>query len=161
TSVEIKKLFQKEEQEIIGILGEYKNRTLKKDNAIAEYLASIDKRDGTTENKQDPKQPNKVVNQLSTEKDILLHLECARELQEEIVRIVGTTHLIERESSTNIVISDKEKVKPTIANDTNEVDELQVKFQSMSTQEKNKGSHSTEMDSSIHNKVKEDITTSR
>ncbi|CAG8751886.1 14792_t:CDS:1, partial [Gigaspora rosea] len=39
-----------------------------------------------------------------------------------------TTHQIERESSTNIVMSNKEEVRPTVANGTNEVEELQVKF---------------------------------
>ncbi|CAG8802931.1 10056_t:CDS:2, partial [Gigaspora rosea] len=40
-------------------------------------------------------------------------------------------------------------------------EELHVKFQSMSTQKKNKESHSTKMDSSTHVKVQKDITASR
>ncbi|CAG8582428.1 15137_t:CDS:2, partial [Gigaspora rosea] len=143
--IEIKKLFQKEEQEIIGILGEYKNRTLKKDNAIAEYLGiqhvelvcviketievydyiqykiargqqASTKEIELLEINKNQNQPNKRPCKRKIE---------ARELQKEIVRIDETTHLIERESSTDIVISDKKEVKPTIANDTNEVDELQ------------------------------------
>ncbi|CAG8754901.1 17483_t:CDS:2, partial [Gigaspora rosea] len=165
----------KEEQEIIGILGEYKNRTLKKDNAIAEYLGiqhvelvcvireTIQVYDyiqhkivreqqvsakemGLLEINKNQNQPNKVVNQLSTEKAMLLQLECAtlqtkletRELQEEIVRIDGTTHLIEKESSTDTVMSDKEEeeIRPII------------------------GSLSTKMDSSTHIKAREDIAAS-
>ncbi|CAG8775033.1 23875_t:CDS:2, partial [Gigaspora rosea] len=159
TDVEIKKLLQKEEQEIIEILGEYKNRTLKKDNVIAEYLGiqhvelvciiretiqvydyiqhKIARRQQVSakeiellETNKNQNQPNKVVNQLSTEKDMLLQLECgihnygtreiqtimnlnenaqrpckrkleARELQEEIIRIDRKIHLIEKESSTD------------------------------------------------------------
>ncbi|CAG8728103.1 6113_t:CDS:2, partial [Gigaspora rosea] len=38
SDIEIKKLFQKEKQEIVGIFEKFKNRTLKQDNAIAKYL---------------------------------------------------------------------------------------------------------------------------
>ncbi|CAG8610167.1 16187_t:CDS:2, partial [Gigaspora rosea] len=127
--------------------------------------ASIDKRGGTTRNNREPrstKQEIQAVMNLNKKAQRLCKCKLeARDLQEEIIRIDGTTHLIERESSTDIVMSDKEEVKPTIANETNEVEELQVKFQSMSTQEENKESHSTKMDSSTHVKVQKDITALR
>ncbi|CAG8554260.1 20143_t:CDS:2, partial [Gigaspora rosea] len=170
--IEIKKLFQKEEQEIVGILGEYKNRTLKKDNAIAEYLGiqhvelvcvireTIEVYDyiqykivrGQQASTKEMELLEIIKNQDQPNKRLCKRKLEARDLQEEIIRIDGTIHLIKRESSTDIVMSDKEELRPTIANGTNEVEELQVKFQSMSTQEENKESHSTKMDSSTHDK---------
>ncbi|CAG8521681.1 19548_t:CDS:2, partial [Gigaspora rosea] len=129
--IEIKKLFQKEEQEI----EKFKNRTLKQDNAIAEYLGI-----------QYVELPNKAVNQMPTEKDMLLQLECGfydygmRELQE-IIKINETTHLVERESTTDIEMLEKEK--------------------NMLTHEENKESYSIKVDSLTYDKVRENISTSK
>ncbi|CAG8529382.1 6678_t:CDS:2 [Gigaspora margarita] len=137
--IEIKKLFQKKEQEIVGILKKFKNRVLKKDKAVTKYLGIQDKN---------------------------AHRLCkcklkARELQEEIVRINGTTHLLERESPTDIVMSEKEEVSPVIADVTNKVKVLQDRIQSMLIQEKNKKSHPMEVDCLTYDKVREDIFVSK
>ncbi|CAG8842486.1 45764_t:CDS:2, partial [Gigaspora margarita] len=111
-------------------------------------------------------QPNKVINQAQIAKDTLLQLECgthdyARELQEEIVRINRTIHLLERESPTDIEISEKEEVSPIIANITNEVKVMQDSLQNMSIQEENKKSLSTKVVYLIHDKAREDISASK
>src|SRR5260363_81254 len=103
---EIKKLLQKEEQEIVGIIQKFKNRILKKDKAVAEYLGvqhvelvciirEIIKEYDYIQHKIARGQPTsteemelleidksqnkayKVSNQMLIEKDILLQLECA------------------------------------------------------------------------------------
>ncbi|CAG8778948.1 21190_t:CDS:10, partial [Gigaspora margarita] len=133
---------------------------------------------------------NKVIKQAQIAKDTLLQLECgtydyntkklqatinedvnahrpykrkleARELQEEIVRINRTIHLLERESSTDIEMSEKEEVSPIIANVTNKVKIMQDSLQSMSIQEKNKESLLMKVVYLTHNKAKEDISASR
>ncbi|CAG8648001.1 14652_t:CDS:2 [Gigaspora margarita] len=126
-NIEIKGLFQKKEQEIVGILEKFKNRVLKKDKAVTKYLRVHAYR------------PCK-------------HKLQARELQEEIVRINGTTHLIERESPMDIEMSEKEVVSPIITDVTNK---------SMSIQEENKESLPTKVGYLIHNKAKKDISASR
>ncbi|CAG8816709.1 28609_t:CDS:2, partial [Gigaspora margarita] len=183
--VEIKKLFQKKEQEIVEILEKFKNRVLKKDQAQTSM-----KEMELLELNKNTNQPNKVVNQVQIAKDTLLQLECgthdygmkelqatinrdesayrpckrkleARDLQEEIVRINRTIHLLERESPTDIKILEKEEVSSIIADVTNEVEVLQDSLQSMSIQEENKESHLTKVDYLTHDKAREDISTSR
>ncbi|CAG8843254.1 18853_t:CDS:2, partial [Gigaspora margarita] len=192
--VEIKELFQKKEQEIVGVLEKFKNRVLKKDKAVTKYLGiqhqtSMEEME-LLELNRSTNQPNKVINQAQIVKDTLLQLECgthdygtkelqatinrdvsaycsckckleARELQEEIVRINRTTHLLERESPTDIEISEKEEVSPIIADVTNEVEVIQDSLQSMSIQEENKKSLSTKVVYLTHDKAREDISASR
>ncbi|CAG8835046.1 31395_t:CDS:2, partial [Gigaspora margarita] len=174
--IEIKGLFQKKEQEIVGILEKFKNRVLKKDKAVTKCL--------------EVQHPNKVTNQAQIAKDTLLQLECgthdygtkelqattnrnisayqpckrkleAKELQEKIVRINRTTRLLERESPTDIEMSEKEEVSPIIADFTNEVEVMQDSLQSMSIQEENKKSLSMKLGYLTHNKAREDISASR
>ncbi|CAG8669831.1 1106_t:CDS:2, partial [Gigaspora margarita] len=167
--VKIKELFQKKEQEIVGILEKFKNRVLKKDKAqtSTEEMELLELNKNTN-------QPNKMINQAQIAKDTLFQLECgthdygtkelqatinrdvsahysckrkleARELQGEIVRINGTTHLLERESSTDIEILENEEVSPIIADVTNEVEE----------------SLPTKVVYLIHNKARENISVLR
>ncbi|CAG8730799.1 41361_t:CDS:2, partial [Gigaspora margarita] len=83
-------------------------------------------------------QANKVPNQVPTKKDTLLQLECSthdygtRELQaiinkskEKIVRTNGTTHLIKRENSMNIEMSEKEEEENKKSHSTKS--QLQIK----------------------------------
>ncbi|CAG8694262.1 8702_t:CDS:2 [Gigaspora margarita] len=178
--VEIKKLFQKKEQEIVGIFEKFKNRVLKKDQAVTKYLGiqhqtTMEKIELLELNKN-TNQPNKVVNQAQIAKDTLLQLEYSthdygtkelqatinedEKLQEEIVRINRTTHLLERESLTDIEMSEKEEINSIIADVTNEVEVLQDSLQSISIQEENKKSHPTKIDYLTHDKAREDISVS-
>ncbi|CAG8854673.1 12495_t:CDS:2, partial [Gigaspora margarita] len=114
------------EQEIVEILKKFKNRVLKKNKVVTKYLGvqhqtSLEEIELLELNKN-TNQPNKVINQAQIAKDMLLQLKCARELQEEIVRINGTTHLLERESPTDIKMLEKEEVSSIITDFTNEVE---------------------------------------
>ncbi|CAG8793803.1 40490_t:CDS:2, partial [Gigaspora margarita] len=159
--VEIKKLFQKKEQEIVEILEKFKNRVLKKDQAVTKYLG-IQHVELICIIREIIKEYDYIQYKIARAKDTLLQLEysthnydtkelqatingdesvhrpckCkleARELQEEIVRINGTTHLLEKESPTDIEMSEKEEVSSIIADITNK--NLQPK-QATATQEK-------------------------
>ncbi|CAG8754470.1 6816_t:CDS:10, partial [Gigaspora margarita] len=164
--VEIKGLFQKKEQEIVGILEKFKNKVLKKDKAVTKYLG-VQYIELICIIREIIEEYDYIQHKIA--RDTLLQLECgthdygtkelqattngdvsayypckykleARELQEEIVRINRTTHLLERESPTDIEISEKKEVSPIIANFTNEVEVMQNSLQSMSIQEENKKS---------------------
>ncbi|CAG8841302.1 44491_t:CDS:2, partial [Gigaspora margarita] len=180
---EIKKLLQKEEQEIVGILQKFQNKILKKDKAVAEYLGiqhqkSIEEME-LLEIDKSQNRANKVPNQVLREKDTLLQLECGthdygtreiqaskhkfktRDLQEKIVRKNKTIHLIEREGPMDIEMLEKEEISPIIANDTNKVEQLQDKLQNLVIQEENKKSHSTKIDGLAHDKGRKNIYESR
>ncbi|CAG8529853.1 12968_t:CDS:2 [Gigaspora rosea] len=162
SDIEIKKLFQKEEQEIVGILGEYKNRTLKKDNTIADYLGiqHVELVCVIRETIQvyDYIQ-HKIVRgqQVSTKEMELLEI---IENQDQPNKENSSSYEFKQKCPVTVQTQIRSK-RFTGRNRTNEVKELQVKFQSMSTQKENKESYSTKMDSSTHVKVQKDITASR
>ncbi|CAG8753916.1 14783_t:CDS:2, partial [Gigaspora margarita] len=97
---EIKKLLQKKEQEIVGILQKFKSRILKKNKAVAEYLGQQISTEEMELLKIDKSQnkANKVLNQMLMEKDTLLQLECSthdystRELQASMNESKGEYH---------------------------------------------------------------------
>ncbi|CAG8846848.1 8641_t:CDS:2, partial [Gigaspora margarita] len=140
--VEIKKLFQKKEQEIVEIWKNSRTKSLKR----TKQSANINRGDGITKNKQ----KHKPAKQTTINRNKSAHCQCkhkleARELQEEI---------LEKESPTDIKMSEKEEVSPGIADATNEVEVLQDRLQSMPIQEESKKNYPIEVDCSIYDKVR-------
>ncbi|CAG8853686.1 10579_t:CDS:2, partial [Gigaspora margarita] len=153
-----------------GILEKFKNRVLKKDKAVTKYLGVQHVeliciiREIIEE--YDYIQYKIAELQATTNGDVSAYYLCkrkleARELQEEIVRINKTTHLLERESPTDIEMSEKEEVSPIIADFTNEVKVMQDSLQSMSIQEENKESLPIKVGYLTHDQSREDISASK
>ncbi|CAG8787518.1 39981_t:CDS:2, partial [Gigaspora margarita] len=190
--IKIKKLFQKKEQEIVGILEKFKNRVFKKDQAVTKYLGIqyVELICIIREIIEEYDYIQHKIAQAQIVKDMLLQLEysthdygmkelqatinrdesayhpCkhkleARELQEKIVKIKRTTHLLERENPTDIEMSKKEEVSSIIADVTNKIEVLQDSLQSMLIQEENKESYPTKVDYLIYDKARKNISASR
>ncbi|CAG8714275.1 32666_t:CDS:2 [Gigaspora margarita] len=108
---EIQKLLQKEEQKIAGILQKFKNRILIKDKAVAVYLGiqHIKLVCIIREIIEDTRELQAIINESKDEHQLYKCKLETRDLQEETIRSNGTIYLIERKSSIDIEISEKEE----------------------------------------------------
>ncbi|CAG8467020.1 8684_t:CDS:2 [Gigaspora margarita] len=102
---EIKKLLQKEEQEIVGQqISTEKIELLEIDKSQNKLKCDI--HDYSTREIQTS------MNRSKNEYRLGKHKLKTRNLQEEIVKTNRTTHLIKREGSINIEMSEKEEISP-------------------------------------------------
>ncbi|CAG8818957.1 39932_t:CDS:2, partial [Gigaspora margarita] len=142
----IKKLFQKKEQKIVGILEKFKNRVLKKDKVVTKYL-EIQHVELICIIREIIEEYDYIQHKIARAKDMLLQLEC------------GTYNYSTKELQTTIN-GDKSAHRPY--KHKLEARELQEEITTEHINSRRKQeSHPTEVDCSIHDKVREDISASR